>query len=74
VNRLKTALRIGGVLVFAIGLMCLPIGYGISPKRDLSPFNNLADLGAFIQTGLILIAVGLLLIGASYAVPGEMTD
>ena len=71
---LKTVLRIGGTIVAAMGVGCLPIGYGISPKRDLSLFNNLADLGAFIQAGLILIAVGLLLIAASYAVRGELTD
>ena len=74
VNRLKTVLRTGGTVVVAMGIVCLPVGFGISPKRDLSLFNNLADLGAFVQMGLILIAVGLLALGLSFMVPGEMSD
>ena len=74
VNRLKTVLRIGGIVVAGIGGMCLPIGFGDNPKRDLSLFNNLADLGAFVQIGLLLIALGLVVLGVSYAIPGEMSD
>jgi hypothetical protein len=73
-NRLKTALRIGGAGLAAIGVMCLPVGFGISPKRDLNLFSNIADLGAFVQTGVILIAIGLLAVGLSFAVRGELDE
>ena len=38
-------LRIAGAATAAAGLLCLPVGYGIDPKRDLSAFSNLADIG-----------------------------
>ena len=52
-----------GIVVGALGLTCLPFGFGLSPKRDTSIFNNIADTGAFISpiTGALL-AVGILLI------------
>jgi hypothetical protein len=50
--------------------VCLPVGLGVSPKRDLSLFNNLADMGAFIKAALILIPVGLIVAVLSYLLPG----
>jgi len=73
-SRLKHVLRLGGVVVAVIGLMCLPIGFRVSPKRDLSLFNNLADTGAFIATALVLIPVGLITIVLSYILPGELGE
>jgi len=73
-DRLKTALRVSGIVIALIGTMCLPVGFGVSPKRDLSLFYNLADLGAFVSAGLILIVVGLVALAISYAVPGEMVE
>jgi hypothetical protein len=73
-NRLKTGLRIGGTALVAVGAMCLPLGFGLSPKRDQNLFSNIADLGAFVQTGVILMAIGLLAIGLSDAARGEMSD
>jgi len=70
-GRAKVFLRIVGLAIAAAGLMCLPVGYGINPRRDLSVFNNLADTGMFVTMGLILIAVGAVLFVASWVVPGE---
>ncbi len=54
---------IAGLVLFFLGLGCLPLGGpGISPKRDLSLFNNYADLGAFASTGGVLIAAGVLVL------------
>lgn len=44
----KLFLRIAGVASAAVGVLCLQVGYGISPKRDLSAFSNLADMGIFL--------------------------
>jgi hypothetical protein len=73
-DRVKTVLRIAGIVVAASGVMCFPIGYGVSPKRDLSLFDNLADLGAFVRMGSVLTVLGLLVLGLSFIVPGEMED
>ena len=70
-GRVKLVLRIVGVATAAAGLVCLPVGYGINPKRDLSVFNNLADTGMFITLGLILMAVGAVMLAASWFLPGE---
>lgn len=73
-GRGKLLLRIAGVASMAAGLGCLPVGYGINPKRDLSAFNNLADMGVFVNLGLILIAVGAVVLLASWFLPGEEPD
>jgi hypothetical protein len=65
----------GGIAVFAVGAMCLPIGYGHHhPKRDLSVFFNIAEMGDFIKAGLLLIGVGLIAVILSFLLPGEMDD
>ena len=58
----KNWFLIVGVVLCSLGFMCFPIGYGASPKRDTSLFNNFADLGAFIHTGIALFCAGLLVI------------
>lgn len=70
----KLILRIGGILCFAVGLLCLPLGYGVSPKRDLSVFSNLADMHAFIRAGLLLIAVGAAAFAVSHLLPGDIDE
>lgn len=65
-------MRIGGIVTALIGVMCLPIGYGVSPRRDLSAFNNIVDTGAFVKAALALIAVGILAIVVSRLVPGDL--
>ena len=71
IGRAKLLLRIAGVVIAAIGIVCLPVGYGINPKRDLSVFNNLADTGIFVTAGLVFIATGAVLVLASWILPGE---
>ena len=68
----KPLLRIGGIVSIAVGLMSLPLGRGVSPKRDLSVFYSIADTGAFVKTGLALIVAGLIATLLSRFVPGEM--
>jgi hypothetical protein len=70
-SRLKFILQMGGIILFLFGLMCLPAGYGHSHQRGLSVFNNLADLGAFIKIGLVLMGIGVIAFFLSYFVPGE---
>ena len=73
-SRLKLILRIGGVIVVLVGLMFLPVGYGNSPKRDLSVFHNIADMGSFIKTGFLLVGLGLIAVVLSFLLPGEMDE
>ena len=54
--------------------MCLPLGFGISPKRDLSAFSNIADTGAFIRVGIVLIVLGLTAFLLSHFVPSDEID
>src|SRR5205807_1019744 len=58
-GQIKLVVRIAGVVSIAGGALCLPVGYGINPKRDLSVFSNLADMGIFVTVGLVLLAVGI---------------
>jgi hypothetical protein len=62
------------MVIAAIGGMCLPIGIGVSHRRDLSVFYNIRDLGGFVQMGLALLAVGLIAFAMSFAVKGDLTD
>jgi hypothetical protein len=54
-----------------MGLLCFPIGFGASPKRDTSAFSNFADLGIFFKAGLILLTVGLLLLVITLFIPRQ---
>ncbi len=55
----REILRIVGVVIFALGMVCLPVGYGANPKRDSSSyFLNLADSGQFFNLALILLLLG----------------
>lgn len=51
-STLKTALRVGGILVALIGGLCLPVPNYVFDKGDLSAFHNLADLGALFRSAL----------------------
>jgi hypothetical protein len=73
-SRLKLVLRVGGLLAAAIGVLCLPIGYGVSPKRDLSVFSNLADMGAFIKAAFVLIPFGVIALVVSRFLPGDAEE
>jgi hypothetical protein len=42
-----------------------------SPKRDLSAFFNLADMGMFLKAALVLIPFGSILLVVGYMLPGD---
>jgi heme/copper-type cytochrome/quinol oxidase subunit 1 len=65
----KEWVRIIGVLVTAAGLLCLPVGIGVSPKRDLSFFSNLADLNILLEIGAICMTIGVLFLVVSLFLP-----
>ena len=60
-----------GVFIVAAGFMSLPLCC-VSPKRQTSSFNNLADTGAFLTpvTGLLL-AFGIVLILIFFLIKDE---
>ncbi len=62
---LREMLRVFGIIAILIGGLCFPVGYGISPERDLSAFHNLADLGMFQRVGTILVGAGAAVLVAS---------
>lgn len=64
---LKNWALIIGTVLCALGIKCLPVGFGANPKRDLNLFSNYADGGAFIDTGVALLLAGLLIIVLSLA-------
>jgi hypothetical protein len=70
----RTVVRVIGVALAVIGAGALPVGFGVSPKRDLSAFENAADLGAFVKPGLGLIGVGLVVVALSYLLPKNRID
>lgn len=65
----KSWTRLAGVLIVAVGVMCFPVGWGVSPKRDLSFFNNLADLGGFVEWGMAISGAGIIILVLSIFVP-----
>jgi hypothetical protein len=52
---LVDTVRFVGIILLILGVMCMPIGYGVSPKRDQSVFHNLADMNAFVVWGAALL-------------------
>ena len=68
---IKSWLRAAGIVIFALGGLCLPLGVGISPKRDLNVFHNLADAGLFNKAGFVIAAVGLVIFFLSFLLPDE---
>ena len=74
-HRIKLGLQIAGLAVAAVGVLCLPVGFGINPKRDLSAFFNLTDMGMFLRVALVLIPVGSIVFALGYLLPrGEPED
>ena len=58
-----------GVVMALVGLGALPVGMGVSPKRDTNFFNKLADTGIFIKYGLLLILIGIVILIGSVFLP-----
>jgi len=63
-----------GWLLVILGVVFMPLGYGVSPKRDLSFFNDLADLPAFVPWAFGFLALGVVTLIAAYLIPGEFND
>ena len=66
---LKDYAGILGVGLICIGAFCLPVGAGASPKRDLSAFFRLADTGALLTPGVLIIAAGLFVLLLAWLLP-----
>ncbi len=69
---LKQWFRVVGWLVLFFGGMFFPVGFGVNPKRDLSVFYNLADLGVFWKIGFVLLCMGLFLLLISRLLPSKL--
>ena len=73
-DRLKTFLRISGILIAVLGLMFLPSRNFVFDKGDLSTFNNWADAGVFVHVGWGLVVVGAVVVGLSFFIRGDLTN
>ena len=72
-SRLKSLLRIGGILLMLLGGMFVP-----SCDRDLGPkatiFNRIVISGTLVDLATILIGVGIIAFAASWLVRGELYE
>jgi len=65
-SRVKLLLRFGGIASLLIGFLCFPFARGSNdPVRASSIFGNLADMGILVKFGLILLAIGVVLLVAA---------
>jgi hypothetical protein len=71
---LKNWDKVIGIVIALIGLGALPLGMGVSPKRDTSFFNILADTGVFTKYGLLLILIVIVVLIASAFIPSHDED
>ena len=69
IRTLRSWIRGIGAAIALVGLGALPVGMGVSPKRDTNFFNNLADTGMFIEYGFLLILIGLVILIGSVFLP-----
>ena len=75
IRTMRSWIRGIGAVIALLGLGALPIGVGVSPKRDTSLFSNLADAGIFIKYGLLLILIGIvILVGSVFLPPYDDDD
>lgn len=70
----KAWMRGIGIVATLIGVMALPLGMGVSPKRDTSFFANLADTGTFIKFSFFLLGVGIVLLIVSILIGADDQD
>jgi hypothetical protein len=68
-HKLREFLQVAGMFALILGIICVPIGWGVNPKRDQSVFFNLADIGAFLRWAVVGIASGLILLLVSALLP-----
>ena len=70
-GRLKTLLRIGGILLVGLGVMFLPACRTDSgPKTTI--FNRMVGFGTLTDVGIILIGIGIIAFAASWLIPGDL--
>jgi hypothetical protein len=70
-SKLKTVLRVRGIVLVALGAVFLPVPNYVFDRGETSAFHNLADIGVFTKLGLAAIAVGLVVFGLSFLMPGR---
>jgi hypothetical protein len=69
-ERLKYGLRWSGLVVFVIGLACMP-GALVNPEATTSLFAVFAAGGLLIRYGAVTMVIGALLFGSSFLVPND---
>ena len=74
VNRLKLFVRFTGMALLILGVICMPVGFGVNPKRDQSAFHNLADIRAFLLWGFLLAGSGVILLIVAAILPARAED
>ena len=67
--QIKDWVLIVGIVVAYLGYECIPTGQSVNPKLNLSFFAQTADAGGFLSTGLIMLAIGLLIAVGSFFIP-----
>jgi hypothetical protein len=67
----RPVIRVVALLLGLLRIMCFPAGLGVSPKRDLNAFNNLADVGNFVSIGVTFVGAAAVLFVASFLFPSE---
>lgn len=72
--RMKDSLRTGGIVLALMGLLCMPAGAGISPKRDIHIFAWIADTGAFLKASLWCFGIGISLLLLSFLIPAKKPE
>lgn len=70
----KAWMRGIGIVATLIDVMALPLGMGVSPKRDTGFFVNLADTVTFIKFSFFLIGVGIVLLIVSILIGADDQD
>lgn len=65
---IPTWIRIFAGIVIMAGVTCIPMSLGAHPYYFTSPFSLLAESGALLRTGAILIASGLVVFILSWFV------
>jgi hypothetical protein len=66
--------RVSGMILLILGVMCMPVGFGVSPKRDQSVFHNLGDMRAFLLWGAVLAGSGVILLVVAAILPARFDD
>jgi hypothetical protein len=73
-SKVRVFVRVSGMALLILGILCMPVGFGVSPKRDQSAFNNLADMRAFLLWGAVLGGSGVILLIVGAILPSRPDD